>query len=80
MASDPARSLIGKTRMNRREGVVGAPAGASARDLTAADYRATRQFAQTAFGRIAYVERGVGRPALFLHGFPLGGMCFGAGR
>jgi len=48
-------------------------AGAGARDLTATDYRATRQFAQTAFGRIAYVERGVGRPALFLHGFPLNG-------
>jgi pimeloyl-ACP methyl ester carboxylesterase len=30
-----------------------------------------RRFAQTAFGRIAYVDRGTGPAALFLHGFPL---------
>jgi hypothetical protein len=29
--------------------------------------------AKTPFGDIAYVERGVGRAALFLHGFPLNG-------
>lgn len=49
----------------------GAP-GASA-ELTAADYRATRRRAETTFGRIAYVERGAGEAALFLHGFPLNG-------
>lgn len=41
--------------------------------LTAAAYRASRRFAQTPFGRIAYVERGHGKVALFLHGFPLNG-------
>jgi len=39
--------------------------------LDAAAFRAARRFAQTAFGRIAYIERGSGEAALFLHGFPL---------
>jgi pimeloyl-ACP methyl ester carboxylesterase len=39
--------------------------------LDAAAYRAQRRFAKTSFGRIAYVERGSGEAALFLHGFPL---------
>jgi len=39
--------------------------------LSAADYRASRKFAATPFGRIAYIERGKGPAALFLHGFPL---------
>lgn len=40
---------------------------------SAARWNAERRFAQTAAGRIAYVERGSGAPALFLHGFPLNG-------
>lgn len=39
--------------------------------LTASDYRSTRQFVTTEFGRIAYIDRGKGKAALFLHGFPL---------
>ena len=39
----------------------------------AAAFRAARRFAETPFGRIAYVERGTGDLALFLHGFPLNG-------
>lgn len=39
--------------------------------LTASDYHSTRRVAETKFGRIAYIERGTGDPALFLHGFPL---------
>lgn len=42
-------------------------------DLDASAYRATRQYVTTGFGRIAYVERGRGDAALFLHGFPLNG-------
>jgi len=34
-------------------------------------FHASRRFVQTSFGRIAYVERGRGEAALFLHGFPL---------
>ena len=41
--------------------------------LDAAEFHATRRYAPTAFGRIAYVERGQGPAALFLHGFPLNG-------
>jgi len=48
----------------------GTPAGSSP-PLDAAAYRATRRFATTPYGRIAYVERGSGDAALFLHGFPL---------
>jgi haloalkane dehalogenase len=41
--------------------------------LDAAGFRAARRFAETSYGRIAYVERGSGDAALFLHGFPLNG-------
>lgn len=41
------------------------------RPLDAAAYRAERRFAATPFGRIAYLERGSGDTALFLHGLPL---------
>jgi haloalkane dehalogenase len=34
-------------------------------------HEADRRFATTAFGNIAYVDRGTGTVALFLHGFPL---------
>jgi len=44
---------------------------ASTMSLTATDYHASRKFAKTSFGRIAYIERGKGPAALFLHGFPL---------
>jgi haloalkane dehalogenase len=41
--------------------------------MTAATFHASRRFAETSFGSIAYVERGAGDVALFLHGFPLNG-------
>jgi pimeloyl-ACP methyl ester carboxylesterase len=41
--------------------------------LDAAAFHRSRQFAATLFGRIAYVERGTGPAALFLHGLPLNG-------
>lgn len=37
----------------------------------AASFRAARRFVRTSFGEIAYVERGRGDVAVFLHGFPL---------
>jgi pimeloyl-ACP methyl ester carboxylesterase len=46
---------------------------ANAKPIDAAKFHAMRQFAKTDFGRIAYVERGSGKTALFLHGFPLNG-------
>jgi len=34
-------------------------------------YTRERRFLDTPFGRIAYIDRGAGRPTLLLHGFPL---------
>ena len=51
---------------------VGASAGSGGR-LDAEAFHASRKYAQTRFGRIAYIDRGVGQAALFLHGFPLNG-------
>jgi haloalkane dehalogenase len=40
-------------------------------DLASRRYDRERRFAETAFGRIAHIDRGTGPAALFLHGFPL---------
>lgn len=55
--------------------VPGIVAGATATDqaLDAPAFHAARRHARTALGDIAYVERGSGEAALFLHGFPLNG-------
>src|SRR5262245_49341487 len=41
--------------------------------MSAAAFHASRRYVETSFGKIAYVERGRGDAALFLHGFPLNG-------
>ena len=41
--------------------------------LDAKAFHAARRFAKTPFGRIAYVQRGRGPAALFIHGLPLNG-------
>ena len=43
----------------------------SADEEAARRHETERRFATTAFGNIAYVDRGTGAVALFLHGFPL---------
>jgi haloalkane dehalogenase len=43
------------------------------RAISAAEFHSTRNFLSTDYGRIAYIERGTGPAALFLHGFPLNG-------
>jgi haloalkane dehalogenase len=43
----------------------------SVKEITALEFCSTRKFIHTDQGRIAYVERGKGHGALFLHGFPL---------
>jgi pimeloyl-ACP methyl ester carboxylesterase len=48
-------------------------AAAASRPLNAAAFHATRRVAEISFGKIAYVERGSGDAALFLHGLPLNG-------
>lgn len=44
--------------------------------MNAEEFHRARKFADTPFGRIAYVERGSGAAALFLHGFPLNGFAW----
>jgi len=41
--------------------------------IDARAFHAMRRFAATRFGKVAYVERGAGRTALFFHGWPLNG-------
>lgn len=45
--------------------------GANGSPTDATAWNASRRFARTRFGNIAYTERGSGQAALFLHGFPL---------
>ncbi len=55
----------GHTRLSRRP--------ANEPRLDAAQFARERRWLEMRFGRIAYVERGAGDAALFLHGFPLNG-------
>jgi haloalkane dehalogenase len=41
--------------------------------LNARAFHTLRRFSETRFGKIAYVERGVGPVAIFFHGYPLNG-------
>jgi pimeloyl-ACP methyl ester carboxylesterase len=57
-----------------RASALGASSGIDTPPHTdAAAFAAMRRFADLPFGRIAYVERGTGDAALFLHGAPLNG-------
>jgi haloalkane dehalogenase len=42
-------------------------------EWTPAQFHAARRFVKLPVGRIAYVERGAGPAAIFLHGYPLNG-------
>ncbi len=44
--------------------------------MNAAEFHQARKFADTTFGRIAYVEKGGGPAALFIHGFPVNGFAW----
>jgi len=57
----------------RGTATAGARAARSSPAMSAAEWSAARRYAETSFGRVAYVERGSGDVALFLHGFPLSG-------
>ena len=54
--------------------VPGARARTSSREWRPPQFHAARHFLETRLGRIAYVERGRGLAALFLHGWPLNGL------
>ncbi|HEV7777831.1 MAG TPA: alpha/beta hydrolase [Luteibacter sp.] len=59
--------------MARAHALPGPGSGVPSPPTDATAFRAARRFADTPFGRIAYVERGSGNAALFLHGAPLNG-------
>jgi pimeloyl-ACP methyl ester carboxylesterase len=44
--------------------------------MKAAEFHQARKFAETSFGRIAYVEKGIGPVAVFIHGFPVNGFAW----
>jgi haloalkane dehalogenase len=44
--------------------------------MKAAEFHQARKFADTSFGRIAYVEQGAGPVALFVHGYPVNGFAW----
>jgi pimeloyl-ACP methyl ester carboxylesterase len=52
---------------------LGAAGPITSQPTDVAAFHAARRFAEIPFGRIAYVERGSGDAALFLHGAPLNG-------
>ena len=54
-------------------GSYSAQADTGTTSLTPEAFHASRNFADTPFGRIAYVERGEGPVALFIHGALLNG-------
>ncbi|KRA64604.1 alpha/beta hydrolase [Caulobacter sp. Root656] len=60
-------SVVGSARTDGR------PPRAEDDTSAARVWNATRRYLPTRFGDIAYVERGAGPVALFLHGFPLNG-------
>jgi pimeloyl-ACP methyl ester carboxylesterase len=80
-----ARQTNGNRHMNRRSFIkitsgamtAGTFAGCAITGfdsaLDASAFHSARRYARTPFGNIAYVERGTGDAALFLHGFPLNG-------
>lgn len=46
---------------------------ANSKTIDAKTFHASRRFADVALSRVAYVERGHGPAALFIHGYPLNG-------
>jgi pimeloyl-ACP methyl ester carboxylesterase len=68
--------VVGACTSRARPGTGVASGGVRAsapQPTTAAGFRAARRFAELPSGKIAYVERGTGDAAMFLHGAPLNG-------
>lgn len=68
-----AGSVAGATAIAACARHAGPRAGGAGLPIDAAIFHASRRFAATRFGRIAFVERGEGPAALFIHGLPLNG-------
>lgn len=67
------RELLAATAALAATPLLPAAARALRGEWSPAQFHARRAFLDTEFGRIAYVERGDGPAALFLHGWPLNG-------
>ncbi len=50
---------------------LGSPSTVGSKEMSASEFHSARKFITTDQGRIAYIDRGKGPGALFLHGFPL---------
>lgn len=66
-----AGTLIAGCAAQTRQATDGPGAGSASLDVNA--FRAQRRFVQASMGRIAYIDRGSGPAALFLHAYPLNG-------
>ena len=64
-------ALMASTFVGRAPGEALSATSAAEDEALSRRYDRERRFVATRFGRIAYVERGTGPVALFLHGFPL---------
>lgn len=69
-AAAMARGAAARSALDQAAATTGQP---PAGETGVAAFAAERRFANLAQGRIAYVDRGRGPAALFLHGFPLNG-------
>jgi pimeloyl-ACP methyl ester carboxylesterase len=68
-----ATALVAGVHGVKATGRLVASGGGAPAPTDAAAFRAARRFADLPYGKIAYVERGSGDAALFLHGAPLNG-------
>jgi len=66
-------AFAGRAAMAGARSDAKSPAATVPESMTTADFHAARKFAATRSAKVAYVERGTGKVALFLHGFPLNG-------
>jgi len=72
LAASVGGLVVGAIGTSFARAIQGGTDGTGISDAEAARrYDKERRFAQTSFGRIAYIDRGTGAAALFLHGFPL---------
>ncbi|RDZ27443.1 alpha/beta fold hydrolase [Lysobacter silvisoli] len=67
------RDFLGSCASIAALAACGSALGKQAESAETTAFAALRRYAPTSFGRIAYVERGRGPAALFLHGLPLNG-------
>ena len=86
MTKNDTNPMQGATGMTRRDFVYGTSAATASlllaeipayadsnRTIDAKNFHASRKFADLSMSKVAYVERGRGLAALFVHGYPLNG-------